>query len=679
MKYLSFLIRFVSAAVAAATLVLAGAPHASAHESLDVRSGTLYLKSSPDAEAVEAVRVTTAMQAQVTGNVARVRVTQTFSNSGKDWVEGLYVFPLSADAAVDELLMTVGDRTIRGEIQEKAQAQANYAQARSEGKQASIVDQERPNMFTTAVANIAPNSTVVVEIAYLETVPYRDSRYTLRLPLAITPRYTPGAALDRAAPLAAANAALANVANGTSATPERVTAPLQNVNISVELAAGFPVSSVVSLHHTVEVNDDALGKKIHLAGQEIPADHDFELVWTPAAVADVAAAAFAERVGDDTFALVVLTPPNVADDTTQPREVTFIIDTSGSMQGPSIEQASAALQMGVDRLKPSDRFNIIRFAGDYSSLFTAPQTVDASSRIRASQFIAALRADGGTEMRAPLEHAMSAPPSAGFLQQIVFMTDGSVGNEAELVALIHGKIGSTRLFTVGIGAAPNAYFLEQAAAAGRGSYTFIADRAQVQSRMQDLFRKLERPALVDLKLLWPGNLNPDLAASVPGDLYAGDPLVILARLPRTPAGDLTLSGRIGGEDWIHQVPITRVDEQSGLSKLWARERIADLSRQLQFGGDRAPLRASILDLALRHHLVSEFTSLVAIDDVVVRPPGSSGHVEQAPTSGPAGGYWAETGFAKTATPADLLLLCGLLSITLGGFCYWVSFRRDLAP
>jgi Ca-activated chloride channel family protein len=197
--------------------------------------------------------------------------------------------------------------------------------------------------------------------------------------------------------------------------------------------------------------------------------------------------------------------------------------------------------------------------------------------------------------------------------------------------------------------------------------------------MQDLFRKLERPALVDLKLLWPGNPTADLAASMPGDLYAGDPLVILARLPRTPAGDLTLSGRIGGEDWSHRVPITRVDEQSGLSKLWGRERIADLSRQLQFGGDRALLRASILDLALRHHLVSEFTSLVAIDDAVVRPPGSSGHVEQAPTSGPAGGYWAETGFAKTATPADLLLLCGLLSITFGGFWYWVSFRRGLAP
>jgi Ca-activated chloride channel family protein len=636
------------------------------------------LKSSPDAEAYEALRVATTMQAQVTGNVARVHVTQAFSNAGSDWVEGLYVFPLSADAAVDELFMKIGERTLRGEIQERAKAQAAYAQARSEGKQASIVDQERPNMFTTAVANIAPHSTVSVEITYLETIPYRDSRYTLRLPLAITPRYTPGAGLDPAAPLAAANAAVVNAEDGTSATPERVTASRQNVDITVELAAGFPVGSVASLHHVVDMKDDALGKQIHLGGNQIPADHDFELVWTPAAAGDVETAAFAEKVGDDTFALIVLTPPNAADEPTQAREVTFIIDTSGSMQGPSIEQARAALQLGIDRLTPSDRFNIIRFASDYSSLFAVPQPVDASSRVLAGQFISALRADGGTEMRAPLERAMSTPPNGSLLRQIVFITDGSVGNEAELVALINRQIGTTRLFTVGIGAAPNAYFLEQAAAAGRGSYTFIADREQVASRMQDLFRKLERPALIDLKLLWPDDLTAEVAANVPGDVYAGDPLVILVRLPRSPSGHLTMSGRMRGNDWVHQVQITRVGEQSGLSKLWARERIADLSRHLQFGGDREQLRSSILDLALKHHLVSEFTSLVAIDDVVVRPPGSSGHVEQAPTSAPTGSYWATTGFAKTATPAGLLLDCGLLCITLGGLLCWTRSRRQMA-
>jgi Ca-activated chloride channel family protein len=196
--------------------------------------------------------------------------------------------------------------------------------------------------------------------------------------------------------------------------------------------------------------------------------------------------------------------------------------------------------------------------------------------------------------------------------------------------------------------------------------------------MQDLFRKLERPALVDLRVLWPANLAADLAAALPGDVYAGDPLVIVARLPHPPSGYLTLSGRMRGEDWVHQVSITQVSEQSGLSKLWARERITDMSRQLQFGGDREQLRISILDLALRYHLVSEFTSLVAIDTALVRPPGSPGHVEQAPTSAPTGSYWATTGFAKTATPADLLLLCGLLSIMFGCLVFWARLRKETA-
>jgi Ca-activated chloride channel homolog len=348
------------------------------------------------------------------------------------------------------------------------------------------------------------------------------------------------------------------------------------------------------------------------------------------------------------------------------------------MEGPSIQQARAALQLGIERLKPGDLFNIIRFASDCSSLFAEPQLVGVSTRILASQFIVALRADGGTEMRAPLEQAMATPANAAYLQQIVFITDGSVGNEAELIALIHRQIGSWRLFTVGIGAAPNSYFLEQAAAAGRGSYTFIAEREQVGSRMQDLFHKLERPALVDLKVRWPDELAADAAAPMPGDLYAGDPLVILARLPRAPSGNLTLSGRIRGQDWVHQVAITRVGEQSGLSKLWARGRILGLTHQIQFGGDREPLRASILALALKHHLVSDFTSLVAIDDVVVRPPGSSGHVEQAPTSAPAGSYWATTGFSKTATPAELLFDCGLLCMAFGYFLLWAKSRKTVS-
>jgi Ca-activated chloride channel homolog len=657
-------------------------PAAFATEPDNVQSGSLLLKSSADAPAVEAMRVQTSFRAQVTGNVARVRVSQQFTNPSDDWVEGLYVFPLSTESAVDELAMHVGERVIRGDIQQRQKARAVYEKARSEGRQASLVDQERPNMFTTSVANIAPHSSISVEIAYLETIAYRDGRYTLRLPLAITPRYNPGFGTDPGSPLAAGLARAANSVPGVNATPERVTGPQQKVSIDVELAPGFPLQSVDSLHHAVETSPDALGKRIRLVGTELPSDRDFELVWVPAVVADVQAAVFAERAGTETYAMLMLTPPEEEAGSSERREVQFIIDTSGSMEGPSIEQARAALQMGIDRLSERDSFNIIRFSSNASSLFQAPQPVSQASRALASRFIASLSADGGTEMRPPLELAFAAAPSDGMLRQIVFITDGSVGNEAEIVNLIRNNIGAGRLFTVGIGGSPNAFFLQEAAAAGRGSYTFIAQREQVRARMEDLFRKIERPALVDLSLEWPGSAKAELASNMPRDVYSGDPLVVLARLPNLPAASqvLTLSGRTHGIAWLRQVPIASVTEQAGISKLWARERITALTRQRNFGTDAAQVEAGIVELALQHHLVSEFTSLVAVDDSPVRPPGVTGRSEQAPTSAPAGSYWAKTtGFAKTATAAPLELLIGLTLLALAAAIHFMAYFRRLAP
>jgi Ca-activated chloride channel family protein len=636
-------------------------PAAFATEPGDVLSGSLLLKPSADAPAIEAMRVHTGFRAQVTGNVARVYVSQQFTNPSEDWVEGLYVFPLSADSAVDELLMHVGERVIRGDIQRREKARATYEKARSQGRQASLVDQERPNMFTTSVANIAPHSSITVEIAYLETIAYRDGRYTLRLPLAITPRYNPQAA---------------NRVLSVNATPERVTSPQQQVSIDVQLAPGFPLQSVDSLHHQIATAPDLPGKHIRLIGSELPTDRDFELVWIPAATPDVQAAVFAERAGEETYAMLMLTPPQQDARSSERREVEFIIDTSGSMGGPSIEQARAALQMGIDRLSQADRFNIIRFSDTASSLYQAPQPVSEASRALASQFIASLAANGGTEMRPPLELAFAVAPSEGLLRQIVFITDGSVGNEAQIISLIRKNIGDARLFTVGIGGSPNAFFLQEAAAAGRGSYTYIAEREQVRARMEDLFRKIESPALVDLSVQWPGSAKSELASPMPSDLYAGDPLVVLARITDLPAASqvVTLSGRTHGIDWIQQIPIASVTEQAGISKLWARERIGALVRHRNFGGDAAQAQADIVELALQHHLVSEFTSLVAADDSPARPPEATDRSEQAPTSAPAGSYWANTtGFAKTGTAAPLTLLIGLASLAVAMLLYLLTY------
>ncbi len=635
----------------------------------NARAGSLFLCAMPCAQSTEALRQSTQIRAQVTGNVARVHVTQKFENPSDDWVEGLYVFPLSAGAAVDELEMLVGERRIRGEIQRKQEARATYERAKSEGRRASLVDQERPNMFTTSVANIAPHSSITVQIAYLDTIPFRDGRYTLNLPLSITPRYTPGMMLDPADPNAARNSREANASapKGVSptATPERVTSAVQNAQIDIELTPGFPLQAVQSLNHSIAMEMTGAGRRIGLRSQVVPTDHDFELVWTPSVAPETHAAAFAERVGNDTYVLVTLMPPQISAERSYKREVLFIIDTSGSMSGPSIEQAREALRLGVTRLQPGDTFNIIRFSSDATSLFPTSQPAVGINRQSATDFIDRLVADGGTEMRGALELAFSMPPTQDALRQVVFVTDGSVSNEADLVKMIHTRIGGARLFTVGIGAAPNAWFMREAAAAGRGSYTFIPRIEQVSERMGDVFRKLENPALVDLQLHWPDGAEAVLAAGLPSDVYAGDPLTVAAKLSSVPKGVLTLTGRSGGGAWTRQLPINMVNDQAGVAKLWARERIGELSRQKNVGGDATEAESQIVSLALAHHLVSDHTSLVAVDLTPARPVGVDSRPEQAPTSAPRGGAWAQsTGFASTATPAPLLLLAGAIALAL---------------
>ncbi len=612
-------------------------------------AGSLWLRTAAEAEPVASLVVDTAMQVRVTGSVARVEVTQRFTNPLDAWVEGLYVFPLSAAAAVDGMEMQIGDRVIRGEIQPRAAARATYDAALAAGRRASLVDQHRPNMFTTAVANIPPRGAVTVRIAYLELIPWRDARYTLKLPLAITPRYTPGA----------------------TATPERVTAPLQQARIEVELAPGFVLDSLRSHHHPVAVAEDAGRGSFRIAALRAAADRDFELSWAPVIAPDTMAAVYAEQHDGTTHALVLLTPPEAPAGAAPPREVIFIIDTSGSMGGPPIAQAQAALALGIAQLGPRDSFNIIRFSSEARALFPESRPADAQSRELAQRFVASLQASGGTEMRPALELAFGMPVAAEKLRQIVFITDGSVGNEAEIVALIQRRLGDARLFTVGIGAAPNAWFMQEAAAAGRGSYTFIAEAGQAGERMVELFRKLERPALVGLELHWPGGGRPELATPLPRDLYAGDPLVVAVRFGAEPLqGMLTLSGQDGGGAWVRQVPIVALAGEAGIARLWARERIAELARRKRLGGrdtDASELDGQVLALALAYGVVSELTSLVAVDATPARPPGAPGRLEQAPTSAPAGGAWGRSaGFPVTATAAPLLSWLGAIALLLAG-------------
>ncbi|MFO1311258.1 MAG: marine proteobacterial sortase target protein [Burkholderiales bacterium] len=616
---------------------LAAAPH---------DGGALYLEAS-DGSRVATPLVFTDVRMRVTGIVNRVTVEQRFVNPTDEWREGVYVFPLPEKAAVDHLRMKVGERMIEGMIKERGQARRTYEAARSEGRKATLLDEERPNLFTTSVANIGPHEEILVAIEYQEAARYDEGTFRLRFPMAITPRYTP----DDHAPV-------------DTPVVDRSEGYVLPVRITVDLDAGVALSSLSSAYHPVDIEPTSDHRyRLTLRDGPVPAVRDFELAWTPSAGTAPATALFTETKGDRTYALLIALPPSPSATAARPpREVTYIVDTSGSMEGVSMTQARDALLMALDRLQPGDRFNVIEFNSTTHSLFAAPVGVDAVTLQRARQFVGGLRARGGTEMLPALEIALAGPREASILRQVVFLTDGAVGNEDAIVKLVGERIGDRRLFTVGIGPAPNMFFMTKAAQFGRGTYTAIGDVREVQEKMTALFRKLESPALTDIAVQWPA--GADVWPRVIPDLYAGEPVIVSAAFDASAAaGNIAVSGRREGATWGTLLPTTPAASESGLGVLWARAKIDALVDAGRRGAPEEDIRAAVIDVALTHHLVSKFTSLVAVDVTPTKAAGIPASKTAVPGNIPEG----LTGFdqlPRTATPAPLMLLAGAIGMLL---------------
>jgi Ca-activated chloride channel family protein len=617
----------------------------------DARSGSLLFKTEDGY--VDATRLGVDVDLTVSGPTVRARVTQIFRNPTQDWVEATYVYPLPAGGAVDTLKMVVGDRVIVGDIKERQQARVIYEQARATGRKAALTEQERPNIFTNSVANIGPGETVLVQIEYQEPVHQSGNEFSLRVPMVVAPRYNP-APVVQSVDMRADGGGWGVSSSDPVPDRDRITpevldpalhGPVNPTSITVHLNAGFALGDVKSPHHAVKIDSpDATSRVIHLADGPVPADRDFELTWKPAAEKAPSVGLFREHVGDSDYLLAFVTPPTVeqAERKPLPREVIFVIDNSGSMGGTSIAQAKASLIFGLGRLQPNDRFNVIRFDHTMDVLFTDPVPADSSHIAEATVFVNALQAAGGTEM-VPAMHAALTDNShddANTLRQVVFLTDGEIGNEQQLFETITAMRGRSRVFMVGIGSAPNTYLMTRAAELGRGAYTHIGSVDQVEERMRGLFAKLENPAVTGLAVKF-SNASADIAPAVLPDLYRDEPLVLAAKLDKL-AGSVEIKGHIGDRPWSVTLPLANAAEGKGLSKLWARRKISDAevartTRQI------TPEEAdkTILALALQHQLVTRLTSLVAVDQTPSRPEGAPLKLTELPLNLPAGWDFAK--------------------------------------
>ncbi|HKJ23582.1 MAG TPA: VIT domain-containing protein, partial [Myxococcota bacterium] len=391
---------------------------------------------------------------RVTGLVARGTVIQRFRNPTERWLQGTYRFPLPANAAVDGLRMRVGDRVIEGEIREREEARRTFERARDAGQRATLVEQQRPDVFTARVANVGPGAEIEVEIDFQWTLAFDDAGFALRLPWIVAPRFVPGG--GEPAPEASG--------------PVGDEASRPDVAFALDLDPGFPLARLESPSHEIAVEQIDLHRLLVTLAGPAPADRDFVLRWKPTPGDVPRAALFHEARDRDDYLLLMLLPPDVGRAASRPaREIVFVIDTSGSMGGPSIEQARKALELALRRLEPRDRFNVVAFDSETTALHSEPVFADPGAVDDAVRWVGGLEAEGGTNMLPALAEALRDEGGGDGLRQVVFVTDGCVGNEAELFAYLREHLGRSRLFTVGIGSAPNGHFMEGAARFGRGS------------------------------------------------------------------------------------------------------------------------------------------------------------------------------------------------------------------
>jgi len=497
--------------------------------------------------------------------------------------------------------------------------------------------------------------------------------------MAITPRYMPAEQLPPTQRIEVQQQVtggwsmlpgeIPNVISLGNERQESVAEEIGNTTIAITLKTGFPLSEVSSRYHEITRNDASDGTvKINLKAGAVRPDRDFELLWKPDVKYQPKAAFFTEQE----YGLLMVMPPELKNPLAETaREIIFIIDTSGSMGGASIRQAREALVMGIEMLKPHDSFNIIEFNSSSSVLFNMPQQATRQNKQAALAFVRSLQSGGGTEMLPALKRALSMPVNdQAALQQVIFITDGAVGNESQLLEYVQSELANRRLFTVGIGSAPNSYFMKEAAHFGRGTYSFISSPMEIQEKIQALFHRIESPVLTNLKLTTDADVEL-LPAKLP-DLYAGEPVTIAIISKGKTLSKASLSGRLGNTEWQQELVLDKGASQSGLAVHWGREKIRHWMRSAIRGVPQQQVREEVLKLALKYHLVSQYTSLVAVDITPSRPAEQTLDKKAVDGVMPAGFSASQQTvmLASGATSSQLYLMLGLLLMMLAMLWQW---------
>lgn len=612
----------------------------------------------------------------ISGVVADVTVTQTYANRGTAPINASYIFPGSTRAAVTGMTMTIGDRVVRAQIKEKEAAKQAFEAARRSGRNASLLQQQRPNVFSMDVANILPGDTIDVELHYIELITATDGVYEFVYPGVVGPRYAGADAIGDPDQAWVSNPYL------KAGEPDPA-----GFDFALTIDTPVPLQDLQSPSHRIDTafsGDSSAGIAIR-SDEPSPGNKDFILRYRLQQSEIISGLMRFEggedgedsEAGDNTFLLLAEPPARVRPEQILPRDYVFIVDVSGSMAGFPLDTSKTLLRELIGRLKPTDSFNILFFAGGANLLAPAPLPATPANLRRAVAMVDGQRGGGGTELKSAMDRALALPNPEDKVRSLVVLTDGYINAERRVFQSIRDNLGTANIFAFGIGRSVNRYLIEGLAKAGNGELFVATDDSQAEAMVDKLIDYIEAPVLTDIAINARDVELTDLEPTVLPDMLAQRPLLVLGKYRVTgPNPAITVSGQGGNGGYVQQFafsPDNVSPRNTALPLLWARKRIEGLSDV--YLGDPAENRDAIVGLGLRYSLLTRFTSFVAVDDIV-RHTGKAKDVKQ-PLPLPEGVPNSAVGATRTVPEPPLSWLAGLLVLLWLAKRGWAHGRLHL--
>jgi len=556
----------------------------------------------------------TDVKSTISGYIASVTVVQQFHNPYEEKIEAVYVFPLPENAAVNDFVMTIGERRIRGIIRERAEAEKIYEEAKRQGYVASLLTQERPNIFTQSVANIEPGRAIDVNIQYFHTLAYDDGWYEFIFPMVVGPRFNPAGITNG---VGAVTRTKTGKSNQTTEVPYlgRRERSGHDISLQVDVSGGVAIEELsCATHKTISSRHSPDRVTVTLSSDDAIPNKDFVLRYRVAGER-IKSNLLTHRDQRGGFFTFMLYPPSdLKALSRQALELVFVLDCSGSMSGPPIEQAKAAVRQALGRLQPEDSFQVINFSERSSALGPRPLRATPENIGNGLNYLRKLNGDGPTMMIEGIKAALDFPHDPARLRFVCFLTDGYVGNEADILRAVEMKLGASRIFSFGVGSSPNRYLLDGLARLGRGAVAYLGLKDNARHVMDAFFDRISHPALTDVKIDWGGLKESEVFPKRAPDLFVGRPVIFTGRC-EGPLGTIRVEGTAAGRPVSLTVTPDKASSstnQPALASVWARMKIADLMDRARTE-DTKELATAIQAVALDFNLVSPHTAFVAVD------------------------------------------------------------------